>query len=92
MTDAKVPISIATEAGSIQVSFCGFLQTGGLAAGEADEDQAKYGNVKLRMSTMRNASFSFIGLDRHLADLPQPWLNPLFASSIGHNHGLFDEI
>ena len=32
-----------------------------------------------------------VGPDRHLADLPQQRLIRTFASSIGHNHGLFDE-
>ena len=65
----------------------------GLAAGEPDENQAEIRQCEIENVDHRDGSFS-------------TWLPPLgglqgpaqqrlirpFASSIGHNHGLFDEI
>lgn len=67
----------------------GFRQPLGFAAGEANEDQAEiYGSYKIEdvyhgeglLGAPRRASCNQSGLIRTL------------APSIGHNHGLFDEL
>jgi hypothetical protein len=61
-------------------------------AGDAIEDQADYGNARLRTSIIGGQVFH-----RHWprsagwTDQQQQGLIRPFASSIGHNHGLFDE-
>jgi hypothetical protein len=69
-----------------------FRENRGPAAGEANEGQAEYGNARLRTSINGDRSF-----DRRWpwsagwTDQQQQGLIRRFASSIGHNHGLFDE-
>src|ERR1700682_5000683 len=53
----------------------------------------KYGSARLRISAMREASFRqcFPGCDTGYGSPTQRLIRP-FAPSIGHNHGLFDEV
>ena len=56
ISDANVPIKTATDAGSIQLSFCRAITNTFSAEvrAESDKYQPKYGNARLRISTMGN--------------------------------------